>query len=208
MNVVEEASAAAGLALEDIRARSHVIDHCALNPRPDQIERGKRLNIIWSCGPKYIDNAAQIARAYGEAHAHAWAAPIASIIRAGGRVAMEMDTSDVRKHGGVFHYVAKLLHRKDDSGKVWGPKEAIGREDALRMYTIWAAEYVRAENRLGSLEPGKLADLVVLDRDYFSVPLEEFPKIRAILTLVGGKVAYQHPSLPLPEAKGNAGGKR
>jgi predicted amidohydrolase YtcJ len=208
MDVVEEASDAAGMTLDDIRARSHVIDHCALNPRPDQIERGKRLNIIWSCGPKYVDGGAPVARLYGEAYAHTWVAPVGSIIRGGGRVAMEMDTSDVRKHGGTFYYVAKLLHRKDDSGKVWGPKEAIGREDALRMFTIWAAEYMKAENRLGSLEPGKLADLVVLDRDYFSIPVEEFAKIRAVLTLVGGKVAYQHPSLPLPEAKGNAGGKR
>jgi predicted amidohydrolase YtcJ len=68
------------------------------------------------------------------------------------------------------------------------------------MFTIWAAEYVKAENRLGSLEPGKLTDLVVLDRDYFSIPVEEFAKIRAVLTLVGGKVAYRHTSLPLPEA--------
>jgi predicted amidohydrolase YtcJ len=200
MDVIEQASAAAGLTLDDIRARSHVIDHCALNPRPDQIERGKRLNIIWSCGPKYVDGGAPVARLYGEAYAHTWVAPVGSILRGGGRVAMEMDTSDVRKHGGTFYYVAKLLHRQDESGKVWGPKEAIGREDALRMFTIWAAEYVKAENRLGSLEPGKLADLVVLDRDYFSIPVEEFAKIRAVLTLVGGKVAYQHPSLALPES--------
>jgi predicted amidohydrolase YtcJ len=197
MDVIEEASAAGGLSLEEIRARSHVIDHCALNPRPDQIERAKRLNIIWSCGPKYVDGGAQIARDYGEAYAHAWVAPIGSILRAGGRVAMEMDTPDVRKQGGVFFYVAKLLNRQDDRGVVWGPQEAIGREDALRMFTIWAAEYLKAENRLGSLEPGKLADLVVLDRDYFTVPLEEFPKIRTLLTLVGGEVAYRHPSLPL-----------
>jgi predicted amidohydrolase YtcJ len=205
MDVIEQASAAAGLTLDDIRARSHVIDHCALNPRPDQIERGRRLNIIWSCGPKYVDGGAPVARLYGEAYAHTWVAPVGSILRGGGRVAMEMDTSDVRKHGGPFYYVAKLLHRQDDTGKVWGPKEAIGREDALRMYTIWAAEYVKAENRLGSLEPGKMADLVVLDRDYFSIPLTEFPKIRALLTLVGGKVAYQHSSLPLPDSSKGKG---
>jgi predicted amidohydrolase YtcJ len=200
LDVIEQASAAAGMTLDDIRARSHVIDHCALNPRPDQIERGKRLNIIWSCGGKYVDGGAPVARLYGEQYAHTWVAPVGSIIRGGGRVAMEMDTSDVRKHGGPFYYVAKLLHRQDDSGKVWGPKEAIGREDALRMFTIWAAEYVKAENRLGSLEPGKLADLVVLDRDYFSIPVEEFAKIRAVLTLVGGKVAYQNPSSGLTES--------
>src|SRR5919109_774209 len=200
MDVVEQASAAAGMTLDDIRARSHVIDHCALNPRPDQIERAKRLNIIWSCGGDYVDGGAPVARLYGEQYAHTWVAPVGSIIRGGGRVAMEIDTSDVRKHGGPFYYVAKLLHRQDDSGKVWGAKEAIGREDALRMFTIWAAEYVKAENRLGSLEPHKHADLVVLDRDYFSIPLEEFPKIRVLLTLVGGKVAYQNPSSGLTES--------
>ena len=61
------------------------------------------------------------------------------------------------------------------------------------MYTIWAADYVGRPDRLGSLEPGKLADLVVLDKDFMAIPNEEFHTVRAVLTMVGGKVAYRRP---------------
>jgi predicted amidohydrolase YtcJ len=62
------------------------------------------------------------------------------------------------------------------------------------MYTIWAADYVGREDRLGSLEPGKFADLVVLDRDYMAIPDEEFSEINALLTMVSGKIVYEHES--------------
>ena len=50
--------------------------------------------------------------------------------------------------------------------------------------------FVREEDQLGTIEKGKLADLVVLDRDYFSVPNEELKRIRSILTIVGGEIVH------------------
>ena len=47
------------------------------------------------------------------------------------------------------------------------------------------------EDRLGSIEPGRLADLAVLDRDYFSVPDEEIKQIRSVLTMVDGKIVHR-----------------
>ena len=58
------------------------------------------------------------------------------------------------------------------------------------MKTIWAAEYVGDENKLGSLEAGKLADLVVLDGDYMSVPEDQISELEAVLTIVGGRIVY------------------
>ena len=49
------------------------------------------------------------------------------------------------------------------------------------------------EDRLGSIEPGRLADLAVLDRDYFSVPDEEIKKIRSVLTMVDGAIVHETP---------------
>jgi predicted amidohydrolase YtcJ len=49
---------------------------------------------------------------------------------------------------------------------------------------------VREEDQLGTIEKGKLADLVVLDRDYFAVPPEELKRIRSVLTIVGGNIAH------------------
>ena len=59
-----------------------------------------------------------------------------------------------------------MVTRKDPNGNVYGASEAIGREQALRLYTSAAARYTFEEGRKGTLEPGKLADLVVLSADY------------------------------------------
>ncbi len=71
-----------------------------------------------------------------------------------------------------------------------GPEETPTREAALRMYTQGSAWFAFAEQERGSLEVGKLADLAVLSKDYFSVPVEEIGGIEAVKTLVGGRLVY------------------
>ena len=68
--------------------------------------------------------------------------------------------------------------------------EAPGREDALRFYTIGSAWFAHDEDRLGSLEAGKLADLAVLSKDYMTAPVEQVGGIESLLTMVGGKIVY------------------
>ena len=63
------------------------------------------------------------------------------------------------------------------------------------MWTRWAAEYVRHPDQLGSLEEGKWADLLVIDRDYFTIPVDDILKIRPLMTMVGGKIEALHGSL-------------
>ena len=74
-------------------------------------------------------------------------------------------------------------------GKVLGAHERIDRTTALKMITRWSAEYVLKEEELGSVEPGKWADLVVLDRNYMTIPEEESSEIR--LDEVGLKPPYR-----------------
>jgi predicted amidohydrolase YtcJ len=188
MDIIEKASAEAGLSLEQIRAKNHAIDHCTMNPRPDQIERAKKLNVMWSCAPKYLLRTNQVMRDYGEEAAHRWVLPVKSIIDAGGRVTWEQDDAEL----GIkpFSGLGTLITRKDESGKVWGARNAIDRKTALMMATRWASEYVLRENVLGSLEAGKWADIVVLDKDFLTVPDEEIAKITSVMTIVGGKVIH------------------
>jgi hypothetical protein len=79
-------------------------------------------------------------------------------------------------------------------GKVWQPDERVDRVHALKMYTSWAAEYVQRPQKLGTLEVGKFADLLVTDRDYFTIPDDDILKVRPLMTMVGGKmIVLQEP---------------
>jgi hypothetical protein len=71
-----------------------------------------------------------------------------------------------------------------------GTEEKPTRADALRMYTSGSAWFAFADDRRGSLEVGKLADLAVLTKDYMTVPEEQIGSIESLLTMVGGKVVY------------------
>jgi len=70
-------------------------------------------------------------------------------------------------------------------------RQTIGREDALIAYTRHNAFFVFQENNLGAIQQGKLADLVVLDRDYLTVPAEQIKNIKPVMTMVGGRVVFE-----------------
>jgi predicted amidohydrolase YtcJ len=68
--------------------------------------------------------------------------------------------------------------------------QQISRAEVLRLYTASNGWFLREEDDLGTIEPGKHADLVVLDRDYFAVPDEDLRKVTSVLTIVGGDVVH------------------
>jgi hypothetical protein len=65
----------------------------------------------------------------------------------------------------------------------------------LKALTSWGAYYLMKEKTMGSLEPGKLADFMILDKDFLTVPEQEIPGIQALMTAVGGKVVHLTPAL-------------
>jgi len=86
-----------------------------------------------------------------------------------------------------MHYATTGLNV---SGVQVNPGQQISREQALHMYTRGASWYLNRENDMGSIEAGKFADLVVLDRDFFSVSDADMRRTRAALTVVDGKIVY------------------
>ncbi|WP_323040157.1 amidohydrolase [Gemmobacter sp.] len=88
-----------------------------------------------------------------------------------------------------------MVTRKTLQGDCLGPDQAITPREALELYTINNARIMGVEDRRGSVEPGKLADLVVLSQDVLTVAPDDIRGTRALLTLLGGKVVHQDPAM-------------
>jgi hypothetical protein len=184
LNIVEEIQRQYG---KDA-TKNWAVDHCTMvNPR--DFQRAARLGVTFSCMPGRSVNGENtgLARAYGEEIAQTWTSPMKSLLDAGNRVVFETDT-------GVYVWVdiEVMVNRKDKDGKVWGPQERLDRPTALRTVTRWAADYMLKGDKLGSLETGKLADLLVLDKDYMTIPDDQISDIAPQITMVDGKMVYVH----------------
>ena len=82
--------------------------------------------------------------------------------------------------------IAAAVRRRTVTGRVLGAEEALSAEEALRSYTLVGAAVSGREGRIGSLAPGKVADLIVLDRDPLAIEPDELPEVRPVATMVGG----------------------
>jgi predicted amidohydrolase YtcJ len=93
-----------------------------------------------------------------------------------------------------FHGLHATVTRQGRDGEPengWYADQALTRAEALHSFTLAAAYAARQEDRLGSLEPGKWADFIIIDRDYFTIPAAEIDDIVVLETWVGGRQAYQ-----------------
>ena len=85
---------------------------------------------------------------------------------------------------------ASVARQTPDGERPFGTVEAVDIHAALKSYTIWAAHQLFLEDRIGSLEPGKDADIAVWDRDLYSIPTDAIKELHCELTLLRGKVVY------------------
>jgi predicted amidohydrolase YtcJ len=136
-----------------------------------------------------VNSSAVIARAYGDQVANTFPSPLNSMVKAGVRVVLESDSDSY-----LWTDLQAAVTRKDAKGKVWGPQDRVDRPTALRMFTSWAGDYLLRGDQIGSLEKGKLADIIVLDKDYMTVPEDEIATIQPQLTIFDGKIAFVHPN--------------
>ena len=93
-----------------------------------------------------------------------------------------------------FHGLYASVTRQGRDGEPeggWYSDQALSRAEALHSFTLAAAYAARQEDRLGSLEPGKWADFIVIDRDYFDIPESEIDDIKVLQTWVAGEIAFE-----------------
>lgn len=113
----------------------------------------------------------------------------ADVVASGIHAGMHEDGIHIAPHNPWFalHYATTGLNVL---GQQINPGQQISRKQALRAYTRENAWFLNRENDMGSIEAGKFGDLVVLDRDYFSVSAEEMRQTKSVMTVVGGKVVH------------------
>ena len=125
-----------------------------------------------------------------------------SVAKTGGHLAFGSDWPVVTLspwYGMQNAVTRQTLAGKPEGG--WLPQERVSLEQAIEGYTLGAAYSSHREANEGSLEEGKLADLIVLDQDLFRIAPSEIHKTNVLLTMVGGKVVYQSPEITVGSAK-------
>ena len=179
--------------------RRHRIEHIE-DPAPTDLPRFGRLGVIASFQPLHAypnDDTLKVwAGNIGPERAlRGW--PWRTVANGGGVLAFGSDWPIVTQN--PWPGVQNALTRQTTEGEPpggWIPKERISLADAIRAYTLGAAFAGHREKTEGSLELGKLADLIVLSQDLFQVEPTEIGKTEVLLTMVGGKVVYQSAAWP------------
>ena len=151
-----------------------------------QVERMKNLGMYAAVNPWAVINGAIMHQGFGDG---AYDMPPLSTIQNSGIVwGLGTDGSAANQYLPFTTLYFVVTGKMAGGAKVL--RQTIGREDALIAYTRKNANFVFQESNLGSIQAGKLADLVVLDRDYLTVPADQIKDIKPVMTMVGGRVVY------------------
>ena len=169
-----------------IAGRRWTLEHGGILPTQRNLDQAKRMGIVvstqqimgWAVG-------ATTRRFWGDRRG-ANMKPNRTWLDAGVVVKGGSDVAPFEPLRGIWSYVT----RTNMAGEAMDPAEAITREDALRLYTINGAYGTFEEATKGSIEAGKLADMVVLSEDILTVPEDDIKDIQVLATYVGGKQVF------------------
>ncbi len=152
-----------------------------------QLARMKRLGLYAGLHSRPLIQGAQMHAVHGE---RAWDMPPFKRVQESGIVwGLGSDATAVTTSNPFYTLSFAVTGRMIGGRKV--NRQSVSREQALIAHTRSNALFVFQESNLGSIQPGKYADLLVLDRDYLSVPAAQIKDIKPLMTMVGGKIVYQ-----------------
>jgi predicted amidohydrolase YtcJ len=159
------------------------------NASEDNLKRMKSLGLIWGVQDGLYFGGERLAREVGIEPARRLP-PISTAMRLGLTVAGGTDAHRVSSYNPFVALQWYLDGTTIGGVQTRGEAEAPSRRQALEMYTRNSAFMANDDDKRGTLEPGKFADLAVLSSDYLTAPVKEIGKIRSVLTMVGGNVVY------------------
>ncbi len=176
-----------------VGGRRFALDHTVMfNERV--IRKSGQLGMYWSVSAsKFQGDLSILAGGYGREMIDRWTFPLQELVDAGNKVTYE--GSSRRGDTTPFYDMEMFVTRKDGDGKIWGFRNALDRSTVLKMMTRWGAEYVLREDKIGTLEPGKYADLLILDQNPLdrNLPDEDLSEIKILVTMVEGEILYERP---------------
>ncbi len=185
LNVYQEVFAAHP-GKKDLRWR---IEH-AQHLHPDDIPRFGRLGVVAAMqGIHCSSDGPWVVKKLGEERARTGAYVWRELLETGAVIANGTD-APVEDVDPIACFYASVT-RKMNTGEDFFPDQRMTREEALRSYTINGAYAAFQEDILGSLSPGKLADITVFSRDILTVPEDQIPETTVVYTMLGGKILYQ-----------------
>jgi hypothetical protein len=172
---------------KSIRGKRWVLEHGFI-PEADQFPRIKALDLVISAQDHLYLAGPSLVKYWGAKRA-AWTTPVRTYLDQGFVVAGGTDTAVVPfpPLWVIYHFVT----RDTISGGVLGPDQKITRQEALRVETINNAYLTFEERSKGSIEVGKLADLVVLPQDILTCAAKDIERMRVSMTIVGGRIVYE-----------------
>ena len=194
IQMLEDAMREANLSVEHIRGLRTTMEHnTVLGTPPDVMAKIKEYGIILNVNTPYLDWTSVLINDYGEV-LRPYAMPVKTWINEGIRVTFEATGTNFWKP--IYTLVTReITNPLTEEKETMLPEQAIDRVTALKMTTTWASEYILAEDTLGTLEPGKYADFVVLEKDFFTVAVEEIPEMQVIMTGLSGQIVYDRDQL-------------
>ena len=204
LEIIDEIREETGMTVEEIREKRITLDHLFI-VRPDQIPKLVEYGMVMAVSPGFLSANMNptanynVLQNYGEQWMK-YHIPAKSLMDAGAITVFAEYRRPFQAIKMMVTREACFSPRLPEQGKMGvetcktlGPEQAINRITALKMTTQWAAYYMLKENQIGSLEVGKWADFVVIDKDYFAVSGKGIQDINVLLTVIGGKVAYASP---------------
>ncbi len=184
IQIIDSVRQDTGMTAEDIQKMRFTMEHVvAVGNVPDIMSKVKEYGIYFSINPSMLAGQyADYVRAYGP-NAIPFMEPVKTYLDEGVNVVGQFEGAPIGES-------LKMFITRNFDGNVILPDQKLDRVTALKMWTTWSSRYFYKENEFGSLEPGKLADFVVLDKDYFTIPVDDIPSIVPQMTVVGGKPSH------------------